>query len=292
MLQSMTGFGKAIKDIENKKITVEIRTLNSKQADITAKIPALYREKEMELRNLLTQSLKRGKIELNFWIEENENTGSVVLNKAVISNYYTQLQETATYLNRNIEKENILEIIMRMPEVLKTEVKELDEKEWAQILKTVDEALIEIKKFRNQEGKVLQDDFEKRIATIERLLLNIEPFEKERIEKVKERIKQHFQDNLKDIETDKNRFEQELIYYLEKFDITEEKVRLKNHCSYFIQTMNENESQGKKLGFISQEIGREINTIGSKANHSEVQKIVVQMKDELEKIKEQVLNVL
>ncbi len=292
MLQSMTGFGKAIKDIENKKITVEIRTLNSKQADIVAKIPALYREKEMELRNLLTQSLKRGKIELNFWIEENENTGSVVLNKAVISNYYTQLQETATFLNRNIEKENILEIIMRMPEVLKTEVKELDEKEWAQILKTVDEALIEIKKFRNQEGKVLQDDFEKRIATIERLLLNIEPFEKERIEKVKERIKQHFQDNLKDIETDKNRFEQELIYYLEKFDITEEKVRLKNHCSYFIQTMNENESQGKKLGFISQEIGREINTIGSKANHSEVQKIVVQMKDELEKIKEQVLNVL
>ncbi len=292
MLQSMTGFGKAIKDIENKKITVEIRTLNSKQADIVAKIPALYREKEMELRNLLTQSLKRGKIELNFWIEENENTGSVVLNKAVISNYYTQLQETATFLNRNIEKENILEIIMRMPEVLKTEVKELDEKEWAQILKTVDEALIEIKKFRSQEGKVLQDDFEKRIATIERLLLNIEPFEKERIEKVKERIKQHFQDNLKDIETDKNRFEQELIYYLEKFDITEEKVRLKNHCSYFIQTMNENESQGKKLGFISQEIGREINTIGSKANHSEVQKIVVQMKDELEKIKEQVLNVL
>lgn len=292
MLQSMTGFGKAIKDIENKKITVEIRTLNSKQADVSAKIPALYREKEMELRNLLIQNLKRGKIELNLWIEENDSTSSVVLNKPVISDYYQQLQETAAFLSRSIEKENILEIIMRMPEVLKTELKELDENEWAQILKTVDEALIELIKFRNQEGKVLQNDFKNRIEVIEGLLINIEPFEKERIDKVKERIKQHFQENLKDIEPDKNRFEQELIYYLEKFDITEEKVRLNNHCSYFIQTLNEHESQGKKLGFITQEIGREINTIGSKANHSAIQKIVVQMKDELEKIKEQVLNVL
>ncbi len=292
MLQSMTGFGKATKNIENKKITIEIRSLNSKQADIVAKIPALYREKEMELRNLLIQSLKRGKIELNFWIEENESTGSVILNKPVINDYYNQLSETATFLNRNIEQENILEIIMRMPEVLKTEIKELDENEWTQILKTVDEALIDIKKFRNQEGKVLQHDFEKRISSIEKLLDRVEPFEKERIEKVKERIKQHFKDNLKDIEIDQNRFEQELIYYLEKFDITEEKVRLKNHCKYFLQTMKEEDSQGKKIGFITQEIGREINTIGSKANHSEIQKIVVQMKDELEKIKEQVLNVL
>ncbi|MCF6241431.1 MAG: YicC family protein [Bacteroidales bacterium] len=292
MLQSMTGFGKAIKDFENKKITVEIRTLNSKQADISAKIPALYREKEMELRNLLTQNLKRGKIELNFWIEENESTSSVVLNMPVINDYYHQLQETANFLNRDIKKENILEIIMRMPEVLKTELKELDENEWTQILKTVDEALIDIKKFRLQEGKVLQEDFDKRVHTIEELLDKIEPFEKERITKVKERIKQHFQDNIKDVEIDQNRFEQELIYYLEKFDITEEKVRLKNHCNYFRQTLSEKESQGKKLGFISQEIGREINTLGSKANHSEIQKIVVQMKDELEKIKEQVLNVL
>ncbi len=292
MLQSMTGFGKATKNIENKKITIEIRSLNSKQADVVAKIPALYREKEMELRNLLTQSLKRGKIELNFWIEENESTGSVILNKPVINDYYNQLLETATFLNRNIEQENILEIIMRMPEVLKTEIKELDENEWTQILKTVDEALVDIKKFRNQEGQVLQHDFEKRISSIEKLLSRVEPFEKERIEKVKERIKQHFKENLKDIEIDQNRFEQELIYYLEKFDITEEKVRLKNHCKYFLQTMKEEGSQGKKIGFITQEIGREINTIGSKANHSEIQKIVVQMKDELEKIKEQVLNVL
>jgi uncharacterized protein (TIGR00255 family) len=288
----MTGFGKATKNIENKKITIEIRSLNSKQADITTKIPALYREKEMELRNLLSQNLKRGKIELNFWIEENESSSSVILNKPVINDYYNQLQETATFLNRNIEQENILEIIMRMPEVLKTEIKELDEKEWTQILKTVDEAIIDIKRFRNQEGKVLQNDFEKRISIIEKLLASVEPFEKERIEKVKDRIKQHFQENIKDIEIDQNRFEQELIYYLEKFDITEEKIRLKNHCKYFIETLNDENSQGKKLGFITQEIGREINTLGSKANHSEVQKIVVQMKDELEKIKEQVLNVL
>ena len=292
MLQSMTGFGKAVNEIENKKLTVEIRSLNSKQADMNIKIPALYREKEMDLRNLLAQRLKRGKIELNFWVDEQESSGNVVLNKSVIDNYYKQLKETANHLNRNIEQENILEIIMRMPEVMKTEVKELDEKEWGQILKTVEEALVEIIKFRNQEGEVLQEDFTKRIQKIEDLLLQIEPFEKERVERVKERIKQNFQDNLKDIETDKNRFEQELIYYLEKFDITEEKVRLKNHCKYFMETMSEADSQGKKLGFITQEIGREINTIGSKANHSDIQKIVVQMKDELEKIKEQVLNVL
>jgi len=181
---------------------------------------------------------------------------------------------------------------MRMPEVLKTEVKELDENEWTQIFETVEDAIAEIIKFREQEGRVLQQDFQKRIKLIEELLQKIEPFEKERVEKVKERIRQNFQENLADAEIDKNRFEQELIYYLEKFDITEEKVRLKNHCKYFIQTMEEAVSQGKKLGFITQEIGREINTIGSKANHSEIQKIVVQMKDELEKIKEQGLNVL
>ena len=292
MLLSMTGFGKATREIENKKLTVEIRTLNSKQADVNVKIPALYREKEMQLRNLLVQNLKRGKIELNFWIDENESSGSVVLNKTVINNYYHQIKETANLLNRDISKENILEIIMRMPEVLKTEVKELDENEWAQILETVEDAIAEIIKFREQEGRVLQQDFQKRIKLIEELLQKIEPFEKERIEKVKERIRQNFQENLADAEIDKNRFEQELIYYLEKFDITEEKVRLKNHCKYFIQTMEEAVSQGKKLGFITQEIGREINTIGSKANHSEIQKIVVQMKDELEKIKEQGLNVL
>ena len=292
MIQSMTGYGKAVKNMDNKKLTVEIRALNSKQADINTKIPALYREKEMELRNLLAKRLGRGKIELNFWFEEQESSATIVFNKPVIQDYYQQLKKTTQILDYDAENDNILEIIMRMPDVLKTETKELDENEWAQILNTVEDAIDEIEKFRNQEGKVLQDDFLKRIAKIEDLLQQVEPFEKERIEKVKTRISQHINDHLNDLEIDQNRFEQELIYYLEKFDITEEKVRLKNHCRYFVETLNQEQTQGKKLGFITQEIGREINTLGSKANHSEIQKIVVQMKDELEKIKEQVLNVL
>ena len=292
MLKSMTGFGKAVNEFENKKITVEIKSLNSKQADIIAKIPSLYKEKEMELRNMLTKALNRGKIELSVWIDQNETDKNIQLNKSAIKNYYQQLSEVSTSLNRNVDNEQILEIIMRLPDVMKTEVKELNEKEWLSIKQTVINAISEIEKFRIQEGNVLEVDFGQRIKQIENLLAQIEPFAESRIEKVKERIKQNFKENLKEVDADNNRFEQELIYYLEKLDITEEKVRLANHCSYFIETMNEDESQGKKLGFIAQEIGREINTIGSKANHAEIQKIVVQMKDELEKIKEQVLNVL
>lgn len=292
MLKSMTGFGKAVNEFENKKITIEIKSLNSKQADIIAKIPSLYKEKEMELRNMLIKALNRGKIELSVWIDQNEADKNIRLNKLVIKNYYQQLTELAESLNRNVDNEQILEIIMRLPDVMKTEVREIDEKEWLIIKETVNDAITEIEKFRLQEGKVLETDFGQRIEQIKKLQSQIEPFEKSRIEKVKERIKQNFKDNLKEVDADNNRFEQELIYYLEKLDITEEKVRLANHCSYFIETMNENESQGKKLGFIAQEIGREINTIGSKANHADIQKIVVQMKDELEKIKEQVLNVL
>lgn len=292
MLKSMTGFGKAVNQFENKKITVEIKSLNSKQADIIAKIPTLYKEKEMELRNMLTKALNRGKIELSVWINQNEAEKNLQLNKSVIKNYYEQLTELAESLNRNVDKEQILDIIMQFPDVMKTEIKELDKNEWLIIKQTVVNALSEIEKFRAQEGKVLESDFGQRIKQIESLLLQIEPFAESRIEKVKERIKQNFKENLKEVDADNNRFEQELIYYLEKLDITEEKVRLAHHCNYFIETMNEKESQGKKLGFIAQEIGREINTIGSKANHSDIQKIVVQMKDELEKIKEQVLNVL
>jgi len=280
----MTGFGKAVTEFDNKKITVEIKSLNSKQADINAKIPSLYKEKEMELRNSLSKTLGRGKIEL---VEKNMN-----LNQAIIKDYYQQLTEVAKSLNRNVDDEQILDIIMRLPDVLKAETKELDENEWAIIKQTINDAVTEIEKFRAQEGHVLETDFRLRIKTIERLLVQIEPFEKSRIDKVKDRIKQNFSENLKEVDADNNRFEQELIYYLEKLDITEEKVRLKNHCSYFIETMDETTSQGKKLGFIAQEIGREVNTIGSKANNSDIQKIVVQMKDELEKIKEQVLNVL
>jgi len=292
MLKSMTGFGKAVNQFENKKITVEIKSLNSKQADIIAKIPSLYKEKEMELRNMLTKALNRGKIELSVWIDQNNLEKNIKLNKVVIKNYYQQLIEVTESLNRNVDNEQILEIIMRLPDVMKTEVKELDEKEWLIIKKTVIDAISEIEKFRAQEGNVLELDFGQRIKQIQSLLVQIEPFAESRIEKVKERIKQNFKENLKEVDADNNRFEQELIYYLEKLDITEEKVRLSNHCSYFIETMNEDDSQGKKLGFIAQEIGREVNTIGSKANHADIQKIVVQMKDELEKIKEQVLNVL
>ncbi|MEN8119193.1 MAG: YicC/YloC family endoribonuclease [Bacteroidota bacterium] len=292
MLKSMTGFGKAISEFESKKITVEIKSLNSKQADINAKIPSLYKEKEMELRNMLTKTLNRGKIELSVWIDQNDTERNIKLNKPVIQNYYKQLAEISESLKRSADNEQILEIIMRLPDVMKTEIKELDEKEWLSIKQAVDKALVEIQNFREQEGRVLETDFNQRIKQIENLLSQIEPFAESRIEKIKERIKQNFKENLKEVDVDNNRFEQELIYYLEKLDITEEKVRLTNHCSYFIQTMTENESQGKKLGFIAQEIGREINTIGSKANNSDIQKIVVQMKDELEKIKEQVLNVL
>ena len=292
MLKSMTGFGKSVNEFENKKITVEIKSLNSKQADINAKIPSLYKEKEMELRNMLTKALNRGKIELSVWIDQNETNKHIQLNKSVIKNYHHQLSEISESLNRNADQEQFLEIIMRLPDVMKAEVRALDEKEWLGIKQTVIDAISEIEKFRMQEGHVLEADFRQRIKQIESLLVQIEPFAESRIEKVKERIKQNFKENLKEIDADNNRFEQELIYYLEKLDITEEKVRLANHCSYFIETMNEDQSQGKKLGFIAQEIGREVNTIGSKANHAEIQKIVVQMKDELEKIKEQVLNVL
>jgi len=288
----MTGFGKAVNEFENKKITVEIKTLNSKQADITARIPGSYKEKEMELRNMLAKALKRGKIELSVWIDQNEAEKNIQFNKSVIKNYYQQLVEVTESLNRSVDNEQILEIIMRLPDVTKTEMREINENEWLVIKQTVSNALSEIEKFKLQEGKVMQADFKQRIEQIQNLQLAIEPHEKSRIEKVKDRIKQNFKDNLKEVDADNNRFEQELIYYLEKLDITEEKVRLANHCSYFTQTMNEESAQGKKLGFIAQEIGREINTIGSKANNSDIQKIVVQMKDELEKIKEQVLNVL
>lgn len=288
----MTGFGKSVTEFENKKITVEIKSLNSKQADVIAKIPSLYKEKEMELRNSLSKQLKRGKIELSVWIDQNQAEKNMSINKAIIKDYYQQLNEVAKSLNRDVDDEQILGIIMRLPDVLKAETKELDENEWAVIKQTINTALSEIEKFRTQEGSVLETDFRMRIKTIEKLLAEIEPFEKNRIERVKERIKQNFKENLKETDADNNRFEQELIYYLEKLDITEEKVRLSNHCSYFIETINEDTSQGKKIGFIVQEIGREINTIGSKANNSDIQKIVVQMKDELEKIKEQVLNIL
>lgn len=292
MLKSMTGFGKSIFESDDKKITIEIKSLNSKQSDINIRIPQHYKEKELILRNEVNQFLNRGKIDVSVWIEGNDKEKIAHFNEDTIKDYYTQLLKVSKALGRNLNDEQVMQIIMRLPDVIKTEIREIDEEEWKAILKATREALSELNNFRIQEGKVLEKDFIKRIGRIETFLEQIKPFESERIDKIRERINQNLIENIDKAEIDENRFEQEIILYLEKFDITEEKVRLRNHCSYFLETMNKEELAGKKLGFISQEIGREINTIGSKANHVEIQKIVVQMKDELEKIKEQLLNIL
>ncbi len=291
MIQSMTGFGKTILDIKNKTITLEIRSLNSKQLDVSARLPVLYKEKELELRNIISQSLERGKIDISIFIDTIEKEKTPSINQAVVKNYYEQLKQISGELSvENID--HILPVIMRLPDTLKIEKQELDEKEWKQVKKGVKEAIHELISFRKQEGKALQKDIHHHVIQIIKLLDNIEPYEKERIAKIKTRINHNLSEFLATESIDQNRFEQEMIYYLEKVDITEEKVRLRNHCDYFLQTIKLKIPAGKKLGFIAQEMGREINTIGSKANDSDIQKLVVQMKDELEKIKEQLLNVL
>ena len=292
MLKSMTGFGKASSEYKDKKITVEIKSLNSKQSDVNIRMPLQYREKELVLRNEVIQKLNRGKIDLSIWIEGTEADKTVQFNESLIKEYYAQLEKVSKALGQKLENEQVMQLIMRLPDVLKTELKELDENEWATIHKTVLDAILQLVEFRTQEGKVLENDFIKRIDRIIKLLNQLKPFEKERVEKIRERINQNLSEFIDSQDVDKNRFEQEIIYYLEKFDITEEKVRLRNHTAYFLETIGKEELTGKKLGFISQEIGREVNTIGSKANHAEIQRIVVQMKDELEKIKEQLLNIL
>jgi uncharacterized protein (TIGR00255 family) len=292
MLKSMTGFGKASLEANDKKITVEIKSLNSKQSDISIRIPQHYKEKELLLRNEINQCLNRGKIDISVWFDGNHNDKAVRFNEALIKDYYKQLERISETLGTKVENEQVLQVILRLPDVFKTEVKDLDEEEWIMVLNTTRVALDEIDKFRLQEGVVLEKDFIYRIQKINELLRAVEPFEGERIEKIRERINQNFIDNLDKSNIDQNRFEQEIIFYLEKFDITEEKLRLGHHCTYFLETMKNEDMAGRKLGFITQEIGREINTIGSKANHTEIQKIVVQMKDELEKIKEQLLNIL
>ncbi len=288
----MTGFGKATNEYLEKKITVEIKSLNSKQSDISTRIPVQYREKELLIRNEVYQKLNRGKIDVSIWVEGSENDKNIQLNEGLILDYYNQLEKISKKIGRSLDNEQVLQLIMRLPDVMKAELKELDENEWNSIFQTVQNALIELDIFRTQEGNVLEKDFYNRIEIINHLLSEIEPFENERIVKIRERINQNLNEYIESKQIDNNRLEQEIILYIEKLDITEEKVRLKNHCSYFIMTMEKEEYAGKKLGFIVQEIGREINTIGSKANHVEIQKIVVQMKDELEKIKEQLLNIL
>ena len=286
----MTGFGKVTAELPSKKVTVEIKALNSKQLDLSTRIPSIYKDKEMELRSLLLQSLERGKVEFNIFIEYIGKDTPTQINLAAVENYYNQIKEIAEKLNISVPND-WFQTLLRMPDAIKSETVEPDESEWEVVLETVKDAIKHLCDFRIQEGAMLQKLFEQKIANIATLLKEVEKYEGERIEKIKARIMDNLQ-KIAEKDYDKNRFEQEMIYYIEKLDVNEEKQRLSNHLKYFISTMESGSGQGKKLGFIAQEMGREINTLGSKSNHAEMQKIVVQMKDELEQIKEQVLNVM
>lgn len=285
MIQSMTGYGKSILQLLSKKITVEIKSLNSKNLDLNARVPSAYREKELFLRNRISKSLIRGKVDFNLFVEITGETTNTQINEAIVKQYIDQLKSVV-----DGDTTELLKMAVRMPDALKTEREEIDESEFIKILEAVDDALEAINNYRTDEGKALEKDFEHRIENISSLLTKVIELDPQRMDNVKERLRKAVSE-LKET-VDENRFEQELIYYLEKYDITEETVRLKNHLDYFTETLSHKDSNGKKLGFISQELGREINTIGSKANFAPMQQLVVQMKDELEKIKEQALNVL
>ena len=287
----MTGYGKATCTLPQKKVNIEIRSLNSKQLDINSRIPGLYREKEIEIRNKISNRLFRGKVDISFFVEAEIPDRVTKINQQIIESYFQQLKPVADKLNID-QTSDFLRVIMPLPDTTKTEQAELDEKEWRVLSKAIDSAIDDIITFRQQEGEALSREVTQRIENIRKLLAGVEPHEKERVEKIKDRIKESLQSVAEKGSVDENRFEQELIYYIEKLDITEEKVRLANHLDYFIETLNSDKPIGKKLGFISQEIGREVNTLGSKANDAALQRIVIQMKDELEKIKEQILNVL
>jgi len=291
MIFSMTGYGKATCTLPRKKINIEIRSLNSKQLDINSRIPGLYREKEIEIRNKISNRLYRGKVDISFFVEAEIPDRVTKINQQIIESYFQQLKPVADKLNIG-QTSDFLRVIMPLPDTTKTEQAELNEQEWLELSKSIDSAIDDIITFRQQEGEALSKEVTQRIDNIRKLLSEIEPHEKERIEKIKERIRENLQTITEKGSVDENRFEQELIYYIEKLDVTEEKVRLANHLDYFIETLTSDKPIGKKLGFISQEIGREVNTLGSKANDAALQRIVIQMKDELEKIKEQILNVL
>lgn len=286
MIQSMTGFGKASLQLPTKKITVEIKSLNSKGLDLNTRMPSVFREMELGLRNQISQRLERGKIDFSLYIEVTGEETTSKINVPIVKGYINQMKAVIP----NADETELMKMAVRMPDALKTERDEIDPNEWKQIQTVIDEALNNITTFRKDEGASLDKEFQLRIANIERLMNEAVSYDAERVETVKTRLRTAL-DELK-VNVDENRFEQELIFYLEKYDITEEKVRLGNHLNYFLETLNGTEANGRKLGFITQEMGREINTMGSKSNHSEMQKLVVMMKDELEKIKEQVLNVL
>ncbi len=291
MIRSMTGFGKTEFELGNKKYTLEIKSLNSKQLDINTRIPALYRQKDIEIRRLMSEMLTRGKVDFALYLDNLGSESTSKINTAIIKDYYRQLKKVHQELGLEVN-ETIMHSIMRLPDTVKMTYEELDESEWLVVRENLIKTLEELNRFRDQEGLALEADIVANIANILDLLKQAEPFENQRMENVKAKIMDSLNELQLNGSIDKNRFEQELIYYMEKLDINEEKVRLTNHCSYFTETMAEAEPSGRKLGFIAQEVGREINTLGSKANESNLQRIVVQMKDSLEKIKEQVLNVL
>ncbi len=291
MIRSMTGFGKTEFEVGNKKITLEIKSLNSKQLDINTRVPSMYREKDIEIRRVISEMLIRGKVDFALYLDNLGTESTSKINAAIIKDYHRQLAEVYRDLNLEVN-ESIMQTIMRLPDTVKMTYEELDETEWFVVRENLVKTLEELNRFRDQEGQALRIDIENNIKNILDLLAQVDPHENQRMDNVKARILESLEALQLNGNMDKNRFEQELIYYMEKLDINEEKVRLANHCSYFTETMNEDEPSGRKLGFIAQEIGREINTLGSKANESNLQRIVVQMKDNLEKVKEQVLNVL
>ncbi|WP_392347658.1 YicC/YloC family endoribonuclease [uncultured Polaribacter sp.] len=288
MIQSMTGYGKAVLQLPTKKVTIEIKSLNSKNLDLNVRIPSYYKEKELAVRKKLASALVRGKIDFSIYVEMTSDETSTKVNKSVVKQYVAQLRSTLNI--DSVEDVELLKMAIRMPDALATEREELDENEWTLINKNIDIAITEIVQYRIDEAASLEIDFRERIANINTYLDEVKALDSDRVENVKTRLKKAI-DDLK-VDTDENRFEQELIYYLEKLDINEEKVRLANHLDYFLQTLASEDSNGKKLGFIVQEMGREINTTGSKANYAPMQKAVIQMKNELEQIKEQILNVL
>jgi uncharacterized protein (TIGR00255 family) len=290
MLQSMTGFGKATGTFENKKITIELKSLNSKNLDIFVRMPSLFKEHEITLRKVLGNELDRGKIECNVLVESAGIKSGSTINKDLAKEYHQQLTELADELDISTDK--ILPSLLRMPDIFSSQQEEISKNEWQAVYNLVLEAIEKHKEFRLVEGEHLQNEFTQRIGAIQTAFNNVSNYETIRIDTIKERIDNNLNEFVGADKVDKNRFEQELIYYIEKIDIAEEKHRLQNHLTYFLEIMNESKSQGKKLGFIVQEIGREINTLGSKSYHAEMQKLVVEMKDELEKIKEQILNTL
>ena len=295
MIQSMTGYGKSVATFEGKKIHVEVKSLNSKALDLSTRIAPLYREKEMEIRQYVAKLLERGKVDFSLWVEKNEAQAAVPINKAVVKNYYDQMLALSKELGMtqpSTQPEDWMATLLRMPDTISSvEAEELSEEEWAVAKVAVEEAVNNLVAFRMQEGAALEKKFNEKVDNIEKLLKSIEPFETQRVEKIRQRIEEGLE-KVSGVDYDKNRLEQEMIYYIEKLDINEEKQRLANHLNYFRETMRDGHGQGKKLGFIAQEMGREINTTGSKSNLAEMQNIVVMMKDELEQIKEQVLNVM